>query len=105
MSLLDWGGSSGSARDFLQTGQFPGNGSCWQPRREGPISTLWRRSERRKAGLPQPNERKPGRIELSLMASLSIKVVPGAKQSRVVGRYGDAFKLQVSAPPEGGKAN
>jgi len=39
------------------------------------------------------------------MAILSIKVVPGAKKNRVVGKYGDAIKVQVSAPPEGGKAN
>ena len=39
------------------------------------------------------------------MAILNIKVVPGAKRDRVVGMYGDAIKLQVSAPPEGGKAN
>ena len=39
------------------------------------------------------------------MAVLSIKVVPGSKQNRVVGKYGDAIKVQVSAPPEGGKAN
>ena len=39
------------------------------------------------------------------MAVLNIKVVPGARSDRVVGRYGDAIKLQVSAPPEDGKAN
>jgi len=39
------------------------------------------------------------------MAVISIKVVPGAKKNRVVGKYGDAIKVQVSAPPEGGKAN
>ena len=39
------------------------------------------------------------------MAILNIKVVPGARKDRVVGPYGDAIKLQVSAPPEGGKAN
>lgn len=39
------------------------------------------------------------------MATLSIKVVPGSRDDRVVGRYGDAFKVQVSSPPEDGKAN
>ena len=39
------------------------------------------------------------------MATISIKVVPGAKKNRVVGKYGDAIKVQVSAPPEAGKAN
>lgn len=39
------------------------------------------------------------------MATLSIKVVPGSRNDRVAGRYGDAFKVQVSAPPEDGKAN
>lgn len=39
------------------------------------------------------------------MATLSIKVVPGASVSRVVGRYGDTIKVQVNAPPEQGKAN
>lgn len=39
------------------------------------------------------------------MAMLNVKVVPGAKRDRVVGRYADGIKIQVSAPPEGGKAN
>jgi uncharacterized protein (TIGR00251 family) len=39
------------------------------------------------------------------VATLNIKVVPGARKDRVVGPYGDAVKVQVSAPPEGGKAN
>jgi len=39
------------------------------------------------------------------MATILIKVVPGASISRVVGRYGDGFKVQVKAPPEQGKAN
>ena len=39
------------------------------------------------------------------MPTLNVKVVPGARHDRVVGRYGEGIKLQVSAPPEGGKAN
>jgi len=39
------------------------------------------------------------------MAILHVKVVPGSRHDRVVGRYGDAVKVQVRAAPEGGKAN
>jgi uncharacterized protein (TIGR00251 family) len=42
---------------------------------------------------------------MGAMATLNVKVVPGASRDRVVGRYGDGIKVQVSAPPEGGKAN
>jgi uncharacterized protein (TIGR00251 family) len=39
------------------------------------------------------------------MALLNVKVVPGASRDRVAGRYGDGVKVQVAAPPEGGRAN
>lgn len=36
---------------------------------------------------------------------LAVKVVPGARRSRIVGWLDDALKVAVSAPPERGKAN
>lgn len=36
---------------------------------------------------------------------LTVKVVPGASRTRVLGTLGTALKLAVSEPPEGGKAN
>lgn len=36
---------------------------------------------------------------------LALKVVPGASRSKVAGVLGEALKVAVAAPPEGGKAN
>jgi uncharacterized protein YggU (UPF0235/DUF167 family) len=38
-------------------------------------------------------------------ARLRLRVVPGARTSRLAGRHGDAWKLHVAAAPERGAAN
>ncbi|MGO4880922.1 MAG: DUF167 domain-containing protein [Bryobacteraceae bacterium] len=39
------------------------------------------------------------------MARVTVKVHPRARRTRIAGRLGDAWKLDLAAPPVDGKAN
>ena len=39
------------------------------------------------------------------MARITVKVHPRAKRTRITGRLGEAYKLDLAAPPADGKAN
>ena len=39
------------------------------------------------------------------MARIAVKVHPRARRTAIAGRYGDAWKLDLAAPPVDGKAN
>ena len=39
------------------------------------------------------------------MARITVKVHPRAKRSAITGRFGDAWKMDLAAPPVDGKAN
>ena len=39
------------------------------------------------------------------MARLTVRVHPRARRSALTGRFGDAYKLDLAAPPVEGKAN
>lgn len=40
-----------------------------------------------------------------MTTTLQIRAVPNGKRAEIVGRYGDAWKVRVTAAPEKGRAN
>lgn len=45
------------------------------------------------------------KLKVECVATLKVKVVPGATRTEVSGWLGDELKIRVSAQPENGKAN
>lgn len=55
---------------------------------------------------PRPAPRAgPGPDTQGPACRIALKVVPGARQSRIAGPLGERLKVRVASPPENGRAN
>ena len=44
-------------------------------------------------------------VRVNLQSCIKVKVLPRSSRNQIIGREGDLFKVKLTSPPVGGKAN